>query len=203
MLYAAYQLILLVPLARDQHDVAAPRARYGVMHRAAPVGDDRELLTPAPYAPSDLPQLDFLTTPPQEEVRAGSLPEVATLAWSRSVLTTRQIVATVAGIFRGSVDKSNLGGPIAIATVAHRSSKDGFGRFLMLLAMLSINLMFVNILPIPLLDGGQLALLGLEAVTRKAPSELVVGVAQTVGLVIVLGLLLLVTFNDVARLIGP
>ena len=125
----------------------------------------------------------------------------SSVAASRCVITTRQIVTTVTGIFRGSVDKSNLGGPIMIAQVAHQSTEEGFGHFLWLLGMLSINLMFLNVLPIPVLDGGQLALLLVEAVTRRRPSEAVVGIAQMTGLVLLLSLMVFISFNDVVRLL--
>lgn len=134
-------------------------------------------------------------------VRADSLGEALSLAATRCVLTSRQIKTTITGLFRGSVDKGNLGGPILIAQVAHQSSKRGFGQFLWLLGMLSINLMFLNVLPIPLLDGGQLALLALEGATRKRPSEALVGITQMVGLVVILGLTVIISFNDVLRLI--
>ncbi len=166
-------------------------------------GRGRATLTPALYTMDGFPELDLETALPEEVVRAGSPGEVLSLAWDRSILTTRQILTTVTGIFRGSVDGSNLGGPILIAQVAHRSSKSGAGHFLWILATLSINLMFLNVLPIPLLDGGQLALLGVEAVTRKAPSEATVGIAQMVGLAFLLAIMVFATFNDVARLLGP
>jgi regulator of sigma E protease len=134
-------------------------------------------------------------------VRAAGPGEALSLAATRCVLTSRQIKTTIAGLFRGSVDKGNLGGPILIAQVAHQSSKRGFGQFLWLLGMLSINLMFLNVLPIPLLDGGQLALLALEGATRRRPSEALVGITQMVGLVVILGLTVIISFNDVLRLI--
>ena len=71
----------------------------------------------------------------------------------------------------------------------------------LMLGMLSINLMFLNVLPIPVLDGGQLVLLLVEAVTRKRPSEAAVGLAQMAGLVLLLGLMLFISYNDVVRLL--
>jgi len=135
-------------------------------------------------------------------VRADSLGEALALGFRRCILTTRNIGATISGLFGGSVEKDSVGGPVLIAQVAYGSAREGLGRFLWLLAILSINLMVLNILPIPLLDGGQLALLAVEGVTRRPPSEAVVGAAQMAGLVVLLGLLLFVTFNDIARLVG-
>jgi regulator of sigma E protease len=158
-------------------------------------------VAPAPLAPVGLGALQLSTEPEGEILRASSPGEALSMAGSRCLLTTRQIVTTVAGIFGGSLDKDSLGGPILIAQVAHKSSKDGFGHFLWLLGMLSINLMFLNALPIPVLDGGQLALLFVESVTRRRPSEALVGITQMAGLVLLLGFMVFVTFNDVARLL--
>jgi regulator of sigma E protease len=167
----------------------------------ADAGKGRASIVPAPYGAPGLYGLDFTIERSEEELSAGSPLGLVSLAAGRCVATTRQILTTIAGIFRGSLDKNNLGGPILIAQVAHQTSKAGFGQFLWLLAMLSINLMFLNVLPIPLLDGGQLALLGVEAATRRAPSEAVVGIAQMVGLAFLLGLMLFISFNDVLRLV--
>jgi regulator of sigma E protease len=139
----------------------------------------------------------------EEVVRAGGPVELVSMAWSRCIVSTRQIVTTVTGIFRGSLDSSALGGPILIAQIAHRSTRSGTGQFLWLLGTLSINLMFLNVLPIPVLDGGQLALLALEAVLRRRPSESVVGIAQMAGLLLILSLVVLVSYNDIVRNLGP
>ena len=134
--------------------------------------------------------------------RAGSIGEAIVLAGQRCVVTTRHIGATITGLFQGSVGSDSVGGPVMIAQVAFGSAREGVAPFLWLLAMLSINLMVLNILPIPLLDGGQLALLLVEGVTRKPPSEAVIGISQMAGLALLLGLLLFVTFNDILRLVG-
>jgi regulator of sigma E protease len=135
-------------------------------------------------------------------LRASSPFEAASLAAHRCVLTTRHIGSTITGLFRGSVGRDSVGGPVMIAQVAFGSAREGAGTFLWILAMLSINLMVLNILPIPLLDGGQLALLAVEGATGKPPSEAVVGISQMAGLALLLGLLLFVTFNDIVRLVG-
>ncbi len=167
-----------------------------------PSGKGKAILAPAPVPTWDFAEAGLLTVIPQERFDAGGAGNLPALGLERCVQTTRQILATVRGIFSGSVDKSNLGGPVAIAQITKRSTESGTGRFLEMLAKLSINLMFLNILPIPLLDGGQLMLLTVEAVTRRPPSEWVVAASQWVGLVLLLGLMVMVTFNDIARIVG-
>jgi regulator of sigma E protease len=98
--------------------------------------------------------------------------------------------------------KSTLG-PIGIAQIylkAFQSPKGGLLAVLRLTAILSMVLAFVNILPIPALDGGHLLFLLIEAVTRREPSVKVRMIAQQIGMVLILGLMVLVLFNDVTRL---
>jgi regulator of sigma E protease len=71
------------------------------------------------------------------------------------------------------------------------------------LAMLSANLAILNLLPIPLLDGGQLMLLGAEGVMGRRPSEGVIAITQWAGLILILGLMGLGFVNDIGRLVGP
>ena len=68
--------------------------------------------------------------------------------------------------------------------------------------MLSMILAFVNILPIPALDGGHVVFLLIEAITRKEPSPKVRIISQQIGMVLILGLMLVILFNDAFRLIG-
>jgi regulator of sigma E protease len=139
---------------------------------------------------------------PEGVLRAAGPVEAVALGARRCVLTTNNIVATLRGLFSGALEKGAVGGPVMIVQVTAIRAREGFGWFLWILAVLSINLMFLNVLPIPLLDGGQLALLLVEGVTRRRPSDSVVGITQMAGLVILLGVLVLVTFNDIARLVG-
>ncbi|MDP5169338.1 MAG: RIP metalloprotease RseP [Bacteroidia bacterium] len=101
-------------------------------------------------------------------------------------------------LFRKDVDASkSVMGPIQIAKVYRDASLiGGIKGFLRLTAMLSMILAFVNILPIPALDGGHVLFLLIEAVTRKEPSPKVRIVAQQIGMIFILGLMILILFND-------
>lgn len=95
----------------------------------------------------------------------------------------------------------NLSGPIGIARVAGRSYESGGWRsFFAFTAALSLILAVMNLLPIPLLDGGHLLFLGLEAVLRREPSYRLREVAQYVGLALILALMLFAFWNDLRRL---
>jgi len=101
----------------------------------------------------------------------------------------------------GRVSARELGGPIAIAQTAGEQARAGLEQYLTMLAFLSINLGVLNLLPIPLLDGGQLALFGIEAVLRRPLRPRVREAAQNVGLLVLVGLMVFVLFNDLSRLV--
>jgi regulator of sigma E protease len=106
---------------------------------------------------------------------------------------------TVAGLFRGRVPMRELGGPLLIADLASQSMKRGWQEFLTLLVWLSINLGILNLLPIPVLDGGHLLLFSVEAVKRKPLSVRARNVATAVGFAMVLFIMLTAIWNDIAR----
>ncbi len=105
----------------------------------------------------------------------------------------------IRNLFRKDVDASkSVMGPIQIATTYRRATEAGGLRgFLSLTGILSMVLAFVNILPIPALDGGHVLFLLIEGVTRREPSPKVRIIAQQVGMIFILGLMLLIIFNDV------
>jgi regulator of sigma E protease len=108
---------------------------------------------------------------------------------------------TLSGIFRGSVSGDNLGGIIAISQVSYAWAGMGLAKLLFFLCMLSLNLAFLNVLPIPVLDGGHLFFLLVEKVKGSPVNERVLGYSQMVGLVLILGLVVFVTYNDLRRLL--
>jgi regulator of sigma E protease len=99
--------------------------------------------------------------------------------------------------------KDNLGGPVAIATVTKEMSEQGGYRgFWEITAFLSLSLAVMNMLPIPVLDGGHLVFLFYEAITRRQPSERIKGIFQQAGFILILVLVVYVTFNDIVRALG-
>jgi regulator of sigma E protease len=113
-------------------------------------------------------------------------------------------VQGIANLSREGVDAGkSVMGPIQIASVYLKAFKEGGVRkFMELTAMLSMILAFVNILPIPALDGGHVVFLLIEAITRKEPSAKVRIIAQQIGMIFILSLMLVIIFNDFFRLIS-
>lgn len=95
----------------------------------------------------------------------------------------------------------NLGGPVMIAQQAGRAAKQGILALLGLAAFLSINLAILNILPIPVLDGGHLVFLTIEAIKKKPVSVKGRLIAQQIGMALLLLLMVVVTYNDILRVV--
>ena len=101
---------------------------------------------------------------------------------------------------QGLISPTNLSGPITIAQVAASSAESGFTSWLSFLALLSVSLGALNLLPIPVLDGGHLLFFAVEALTGKSVPEKVQAFGYQIGLMMVLSLMAFAIYNDVARL---
>ena len=113
---------------------------------------------------------------------------------------TRAMIDGIIQIVRGYVSPKQLGGPITIAKVAGDYASLGALQFVQLLALFSINLGFINLLPVPMLDGGHLLFYAVEAVRRRPLSARALDWAFRGGLAAILALLLFTTFNDLGGL---
>jgi regulator of sigma E protease len=129
---------------------------------------------------------------------AGLIP----YAWNESANVVNQIGRTLYALITLNVSPKALGGPVMIFQVTVGAANSGLVDLLQILAMISINLAIFNLLPVPVLDGGQLLLVGIEAIRRKPVSVRTLEYVQQFGIVLIFGLLLYVTFNDTSRWIG-
>ncbi|MCP3433028.1 MULTISPECIES: RIP metalloprotease RseP [Stutzerimonas] len=133
------------------------------------------------------------------EVRFGPLDAVvegAKRTWTMSLLT----LDSLKKMLFGELSVKNLSGPITIAKVAGASAQSGLGDFLNFLAYLSISLGVLNLLPIPVLDGGHLLFYLVEWVRGRPLSERVQGWGVQIGISLVVGVMLLALVNDLGRL---
>lgn len=106
------------------------------------------------------------------------------------------------GMVTGKVSTDNLGGPISIAQIAGSSAEQGMMSFISFLAMISITLGILNLLPIPMLDGGHLAMFAFEAVRGKPLSDTVQVQIQKVGFLVLIMVMFIAFFNDLSRVFG-
>ncbi|MBI2504886.1 MAG: RIP metalloprotease RseP [Candidatus Latescibacteria bacterium] len=104
-------------------------------------------------------------------------------------------------LFKGDRSTEELGGPLRIAQLAGQTGEQGLKSFVSFLAMLSVNLAIINLLPIPVLDGGLLTFLTLEAIRRRPLTVRQHQLFQQVGLLIMLFIMVLVTFNDLNQMV--
>ncbi|MDX8413731.1 MAG: RIP metalloprotease RseP [Mariprofundales bacterium] len=118
-----------------------------------------------------------------------------TQTWSVTVLTWQVLSKMVSA----AISPENLGGPIAIAQMAGKSAELGLVPFLAFLALISVNLGVLNLMPVPVLDGGHLLYLTLEKLRGKPLSLAVLEKVQMVGVVLIAALMLFAFYNDIAR----
>ncbi len=126
----------------------------------------------------------------------AAVPKSLNETWNKTALTLSLLKKMV----MGQVSMKNLSGPITIAKVAGDSAKSGWRQFFGILALLSISLGVLNLLPIPILDGGHIMFCAAEALTGKPVSEKVQMVGSQIGLFMVGSLMMMAIYNDISRL---
>ncbi|MGA3173177.1 MAG: RIP metalloprotease RseP [Syntrophorhabdales bacterium] len=138
---------------------------------------------------------------PTAEIKRESLAGAASKAFIDTANMTELTVVGIVKLIKGSISAKNVGGPLLIFQQAGERAKAGKSSFLFFLALISVNLGIINLLPIPILDGGHIIFSFIEiAVRRKIPVK-AVEIAQKVGLGILVSVMVLATFNDVMRLL--
>ncbi len=135
------------------------------------------------------------------EIREYGFWDAVPAGLSDTWVNARVIVTSLKRVFTGQESfRENVGGPIMIAKVTKEAADRGASSFWRIVAMLSITLAFINILPIPALDGGHLVFLVYEGITRREPSVKVRVALQQIGMVLLLGFMAFVIFNDILKL---
>lgn len=113
-----------------------------------------------------------------------------------------RLFLVIKGLVLGKYSLKTLGGPLMIAQYAGEAAKAGVADLLTLIAFLSLQLGIINLFPIPVLDGGHIFFFCIEVVKGKPLSERFMTIAQQVGVALLVALMLLVTYNDIFRIIG-
>ncbi|MET3121798.1 regulator of sigma E protease [Oxalobacteraceae bacterium GrIS 2.11] len=195
-----------------------------------PVLDSLDMISTVRAAPNQLLHfkvsrsgaiLEFLVTPAAEKTATGqigklkvevsstpemlnhqdslidALPKAVERTWSTSILTLRMIGKMIIG----EVSLKNITGPLTIADYAGQTAKSGWVSYINFLAFVSISLGVMNLLPIPVLDGGHLLYYSLEVLTGRPVSTRLWEMSQRAGLAILMLLMVIAFFNDIVRLL--
>ena len=124
-----------------------------------------------------------------------------TYAFNRTISLFQSMFDTLKYLFAGKVGVNQLSGPVGIYSIIDKQAKVGFEALLYLIAYLSINVGVINLLPFPAFDGGRILFLFIEKIFKKPVSKKVENMIHTIGFMLIIGLLIYVTGNDIFRLI--
>lgn len=168
---------------------------------SAPADTVELTLTPKRVALPGVGQVGLIGIDPGVEIvkvgPLGALEAGLRKTWEE----TRMAYATISALVTGQAGLKDLGGPILIAQLSGESARGGLMVFLGFIAFISVNIGFLNILPFPVLDGGHLVYILIEAALRRPISNRVKIWVQQAGMVLLLLLMVLVMKNDVMRLV--
>jgi regulator of sigma E protease len=133
--------------------------------------------------------------------RSYSVPEAIEKAGETNLVLAGKMFYTVGDLFTGRVSLKQVQGPLGIVQESSKAAKQGFGNLVSLMALVSLSLAVLNLLPIPILDGGHIFMLLIEGVLRHDLSLKIKERVITAGMVFLLVVFLLVMYNDVLRLL--
>ncbi|MDX1353336.1 MAG: RIP metalloprotease RseP [Thiomicrorhabdus sp.] len=145
-------------------------------------------------------QVDEQVLAPYEITIQYGFIEALSQAYQRSVDLVSMSLVMLKRMVIGEVSTSNLSGPLSIAQFSGQAVQTGLVAFLSLLGLLSLSIGILNLLPIPVLDGGHLVFYLIEMIKGSPVSEQIMAVGQTLGLILLVGLTFLALFNDVIRI---
>ena len=159
-----------------------------------------QLITPATHAEGDA-LVGRIGISPQASRHTVGLSRAVVLGGLGVYNSSWLILDFLGELFQGDRSTDELGGPLRIAQLAGQTAEQGLHSFISFLAMLSVNLAIINLLPIPVLDGGHLTFLTLEGIMRRPLSLRQREVFQQIGLAMMLLIMVLVTFNDLNQMV--
>ena len=110
------------------------------------------------------------------------------------------MILIIGNLFTGGLSINSLSGPVGIYNVVGETAKAGFVNLIFLLAFISINVGFMNLLPIPAFDGGRLLFLIIEKIKGSPVDSKIENVIHAVGFILLMGLMLVITYNDIVRI---
>lgn len=137
--------------------------------------------------------------PAFEKDLAGAFVQGPKATWN----LTRDMYGILKQLFTGQVSTKELSGPVGIVYIVNQTVKTGFLNMLYLMALISLNLGIMNLLPFPALDGGRLVFVLIRKITGKRITDEMEAKVNIAGFLVLIGLMLYVTWNDIIRFIAP
>ena len=124
-----------------------------------------------------------------------------TYAWHWTFSLVKQVWYSVIDVFTGRYGLQAISGPVGTATIISQASSQGLRSFLLLVAYITINVGVFNLLPLPALDGGRILFVLIEMIFRRPVPPKFEAWVHRIGIILLLGLIAIVTFSDVIKLI--
>ncbi|MDR2018629.1 MAG: RIP metalloprotease RseP [Syntrophobacterales bacterium] len=132
----------------------------------------------------------------KQETLLGAVPKASYQTWYLSKVTILGLVKLI----QGTISPKNVGGPILILQAAGKQAREGAANLIYFIGIISINLGVVNLMPIPILDGGHIMMHAAEMVTRRRLSTKAIDIAQKIGLGIIIVIMVFAFYNDLDRI---
>lgn len=132
---------------------------------------------------------------------AKTFPNLIKHSFFRSVSTVKMVIDSVVGMINGRFGIEAVSGPVGVVGVVETAAKDGFMSFLYIVSVLTINLGVFNLLPFPMLDGGQLLFLAIEGIIGRPVNRKIQSYVNFAGAVLLFGFMIFITCKDVLNLI--
>lgn len=180
----AEESLILTILRNDEEKVFIARPAEGFVEGRKALG-------------IQLSDVGMLQLPPHTALIEG-----ARLTYDMAAATAQGLAAFFAQIVRGTADFSSVAGPIGIVSIGAGELTKGFSATAVLTAVISLNLAIINLLPIPGLDGGRLVIIGAEVILRRPVSRTITTALTVAGFALLIVLMVVVSYHDVARLVG-
>ncbi len=149
-------------------------------------------------------QVGLIGVAPSGDVEETTLPFFQAVNWGvqKTWWWCKMTVISIVKLIQKVIPADTLGGPLLIMQMAGQQAKQGAESFLMFMAIISINLGILNLFPIPILDGGHVVFMSIEAIRRKPLKTKTIEIAQKAGLFVILGIMVFALYNDVIRFVS-
>jgi len=121
-------------------------------------------------------------------------------AFQKTFTLIHQMILIIGNLFTGGLSLNSLSGPVGIYTVVGETAKAGFVNLVFLLAYISINVGFMNLLPIPAFDGGRLLFLIIEKIKGSPVDTKIENIIHSIGFILLMALMIVITYNDIVRI---